>query len=222
LWLHQPDAALETFKEVRLILKDSPESTAYIDSLNGSAAVSTDASKCDEAEAFISDARRLSGSNYIAGNAEALLLLSDCQNYHNPPEAISTARQSLELWGSINDRLGMARAYEAIGHYEYAQTNLVEATKNHEESLKIFRELNVVSEQAEALINLAFVAYRQGEWDEHRRCSMNEPSLTKWGKSSPPLARLSLKIIYRKRRLKRSNKPPNIFVRRRILAPLVS
>ena len=166
LWLHQPDAALETFKEVRLILKDSPESTAYIDSLNGSAAVLTDASKCDEAEAFISDARRLSGSNYIAGNAEALLLLSDCQNYHNPPEAISTARQSLELWGSINDRLGMARAYEAIGHYEYAQRNLVEATKNHEESLKIFRELNVVSEQAEALINLAFVAYRQGEWDD--------------------------------------------------------
>ncbi|HEX7333910.1 MAG TPA: CHAT domain-containing tetratricopeptide repeat protein [Pyrinomonadaceae bacterium] len=167
IWLHQPEPALASFAEVRVILNNSPESPAYIDSLNGSAAVHTLASKCEDAVELITQARELSErSNYIGGKAEALLQLSDCQNYDNPSLAISTARESLALWQSENDRLGMARAYEAIGHYEFGQTNLAEATKNHEESLKIFRELNVVSEQAEALINLGFVAYRQGAWDD--------------------------------------------------------
>ena len=166
-WLTQPEPALATFAEVRVLLKDSPESPAYIDSLNGSVAVLTTVSKCNEAAPLITQARELSDrSNYIPGKAEALLQLSDCQNYDNTPQAISTARESLGLWQSVNDRLGMARSYEAIGHYELAQTNLIEATKNHEESLKIFRELNIVSEQAEALINLGFVAYRQGAWDD--------------------------------------------------------
>lgn len=166
LRLHQPEAALDSFADVRVILKDSPESPAYIDSLNGSAAVQNDASKCKEAEPFITEARERSGSNYIAGKAEALLLSSDCQNYQDPSQAINTAHESLALWQSINDRLGMARAYAAIGHYEIAQTNLAEATRNHEESLKIFREFNIVADQAEALIVFGFVAYRQGRWDD--------------------------------------------------------
>jgi CHAT domain-containing protein/tetratricopeptide (TPR) repeat protein len=166
-WLQQPENALTTFEEVRVILKNSPESPAYIDSLNGSATVRTDASEYVAAQELISQARELSvRSNYIVGHAEALLLLSDYQNRVDTPQAISTARESLALWQSVNDRLGMARSYEAIGHYEFAQTNLIESTKNHEESLKLFRELNIVSEQAEALINLGFVAYRQGRWDD--------------------------------------------------------
>jgi len=33
-WLHEPETALETFKKVREILKNFPESPAYVDSLN--------------------------------------------------------------------------------------------------------------------------------------------------------------------------------------------
>jgi len=166
-WLHQSEAALATFEDVRKILRNSPESPTYIDSLNGSATVHIDNVKCDEARALTTHARNLSEhSNYVPGKAEALLLLSECQNYENPPQAISTAGTSLELWESINDRLGVARAHAALGHYELAQTNLPEATKNHEEAMKIFRELNIVSEEAEALIVFGFVAYRQGRWDD--------------------------------------------------------
>lgn len=165
-WLHQPDAALVTFQEIRVMLKHSPDSPVYIDSLNGTATVHINSSHCADAEILIARARELSDqTGYIAGNAEALLLLSDCQNYADPPQAINTARESLALWQSLNDRLGMARSYEAIGHYEFAQTDLIESTKNHEESLKIFRELNIVSEQAEALINLGFIEYRRGAWE---------------------------------------------------------
>jgi CHAT domain-containing protein len=166
-WLHQPEAALATFAEVRVILKQSPESPAYIDSLNGTATVYTDLSKCADAGVSIEQARQLSErSNYIVGKAEALLLLSDCQNYGDPELAINTARESLALWQSVTDSLGMARSYEAIGHYQFTQTNLTESAQSHEESLRIFRELNIVSEQAEALINLGFIEYRQGAWDD--------------------------------------------------------
>ena len=164
--LHEPEIALATFQEVRTILGDSDSTPAYIDSLNGTAQVYTDLSKCEEADAEIQRARDLSQrTNYIPGTAQALLLLSDCQNYSEPELAISTARESLRLFESLNDRLGMARAHEAIGHYQLAQTNLVESTQNHEASLRIFQELNIVSEQAEALINLGFVEYRKGAWE---------------------------------------------------------
>ena len=74
---------------------------------------------------------------YIGGEAEALLIASSCQK-SDAAYAISTAKESLILWGSVNDRLGMARAYAAIGQYELEQTNLPEATRNYEESLKLF------------------------------------------------------------------------------------
>ena len=166
-WLYQPEAALAAFEEVRVILKDSPESPAYIDSLTGSATVHTDDGNYNEVRKLITQAHKLSDrGNYIAGKAEALLIASAWQNSKYPPQAISTARESLALWGSLNDRLGMARAYQTIGHYEFGQTNLAEATRNFEESLQLFRELNIVAEQAEAIINFGFVAYREGRWDD--------------------------------------------------------
>ena len=166
-WLHQPEEALATFQDVRGMLQQSLESREYIDSLNGSAAVYNDLSKCKEAATLTTQALELSErSNYIAGKAEVLLLLSDCQMDQDLTLAISTARLSLELWQSLNDRLGMGKAYEAVGHYQILQSNMIEATKNFEESRKIFRELNVASEEAEAIINLSFVAYRQGAWDD--------------------------------------------------------
>jgi CHAT domain-containing protein len=167
IWLHQQDAALTTFDEVRQLLSSSPKSPAYIDSLNGTATVYIDKSKCADALKFIEQAQALNHDNgHVAAEAETLLLLSDCQNYSEPDLAINTAQTSLALWQSVNDRLGMARAYEAIGHYQLAQTRLPEATASHNESLKIFKELNIVSEQAEALINLGFIEYRQGAWDD--------------------------------------------------------
>ena len=167
LWLHDPKAAKATFQQVREMLQHSPESRAYIDSLNGSVAAHNDLSECKEAGPLTTQALELvERSNYIAGKAEALLLLSDCQMDESLSLALSTAHESFELWQSLNDRLGMARVYEAIGHYKLLQSNVIEARKNHEESLRIFRELNVVSEAAEALINLGMVAYREGAWDE--------------------------------------------------------
>lgn len=167
LGLHQPETALATFQDVRGMLEHSPESRGYIDSLNGSAAAYNDLNKCDEAEPLTTQALELSeSSNYIAGKAEVLLLLSNCQMNKSLSLALTTARESLELWQSLNDRHGMALAYRAIGYYQILQSNVIEATKNHEESLKIFRELDIVPEEAESLIYLGFIAYRLGAWDD--------------------------------------------------------
>ena len=167
LALHEPETALATFQEVRAMLQHATESREYIDSLNGSAAAYFDLSNCDETRSLTTDAFELSKrTNYIAGKAEALLLLSNCQIDNSLSQAVTTARESLELWQSLNDRQGMGLAYRAIGYYQLLQSNIVEATKNHEESLKIFRELDIVPEEAESLIYLGFVAYRQGAWDD--------------------------------------------------------
>jgi CHAT domain-containing protein len=165
--LHQPEPALTTFNEVRSMLDRSTDSPAYIDSLNGTAAIYTHLSKCSEARATIEQSIDLSGRiNYAVGKAEALLLLSDCQNYKDADQAIRTAQESLALWQSVNDRLGIGRTYEAIGHYQLAQTRLMESTQSHEASLEIFRELNIVPDQAESLINLGFIEYRKGAWED--------------------------------------------------------
>jgi CHAT domain-containing protein len=167
LGLHEPETALAKFQEVRGMLQHSTESREYIDSLNGSAAAYIDLSKCVEAEPLIRQARELSGhSNYIAGKAEASLLLSNCQMDKSLSLALTTAEESLEDWRSLNDRQGMGLAYRAMGYYQILQSNVIEATKNHEESLKIFRELDIAPEQAESLIYLGFIAYRQGAWDD--------------------------------------------------------
>lgn len=167
LGLHEPETALDRFQEVRGMLQHSTESREYIDSLNGSAAAYNDLSKCDEAGPLTTDAlERSRRINYIAGEAEALLLSSNCQMDKSLSLALNAAGESLERWRSLNNRQGMALAYRAIGHYQLLQSNVVEATKNHEESLKIFRELDIVPEVAESLIYLGFVAYRQGAWDD--------------------------------------------------------
>ncbi len=100
----------------------------------------------------------------LAQQAEALLTLSERQNYENHAQALDTARQALELWQSAADADGMARAYAMIGRCHLAQNDLPEATENYEKALHLWRELNNLAEQASALIQFSFIENRKGEW----------------------------------------------------------
>ncbi len=160
-----PEQALATYQEASSLPGATSNPTTYIDSLNGISAAQDQLRKCDKAEALLQQAIALSEQHdYVQGKAEALLTLSDCQNSSDHGLALSTAQESLNLWKSRNNKVGMANSSAAIGHYQLAQTNLMEATQSQEAALALWQELNNPPEQAEALINLGFIEYRKGAW----------------------------------------------------------
>jgi CHAT domain-containing protein/predicted negative regulator of RcsB-dependent stress response len=163
--LNSPDEARNAFQESLAVLKNVPDPTSEIDALNGLATAYHRAGRCAEAESLLHEAIEKADLNgYVAGKAEALLVLSFCQNYHDYAVALATADQAFALWQSLDNKLGMARSHAAKAHYYLAQNNLTEATKSNEESLRLWRELNVNEEEAEVLILLGFIEYRKGAW----------------------------------------------------------
>jgi CHAT domain-containing protein/Tfp pilus assembly protein PilF len=163
--LNQPQDALATYQEARTLLQQTPDPATNIDSLNGLGEAYNRLSKCDEAQALLQQAISLSEQHsYPAGKATALLVLSDCQNFSDHARALNTAQQALALWQSLDYKRGIAQAYAAIGHYQLTQNNLTQATESHQEAFRLWGELNVPTEQAEALINLGFIEYRKAAW----------------------------------------------------------
>ncbi len=160
-----PQEAVATFQEARKLAEAQADAKTQIDSLNGLASSYDYLSQCRLTEPLANEAIDLSRQhNYVAGQAEGLLILSDCQNYRDHVLALKTAQESLELWRSINRKRGMAETFEVISHYQILQYNLVECSKSTEAALSIYRELNDVDEQASALIYLALIEHRKGAW----------------------------------------------------------
>jgi CHAT domain-containing protein len=163
--LSLPEQALATYQEASEIpgAADNPQS--YIDSLNGISAAEDQLRKCQQALPRLQQAISLSEQHqYVAGKAEALLTLSDCQDSDNHVAALKTSQQSLQLWQSINNKAGMARTYAALGHYQLTQSDLVEATESQTAALALWEELKNPPGQAESLIHLGFIEYRRGAW----------------------------------------------------------
>ena len=164
LLLTQPDKSLKTYQDALTTVADH-DSVTKIASLNGLGSVYTHTRKCADARAAIEKAIDLSNrTNDIAGKAQALLTLSDCQNDQNQLVALKTAEEALELWKSINNKWGMGKTYSALGYYHLTLQQVVESEQNHREALAIWRELKIPYEEAQAFINLGFVEFRKGEW----------------------------------------------------------
>jgi CHAT domain-containing protein/tetratricopeptide (TPR) repeat protein len=156
---------LVTYQDTLNLLNQSTDSSPKIDTLIGIGTALHRLTKCDEAKTILNQAFDLSErSRYVAGGAEALLVLSFCQNVDDHATAIETANQALTRWQSQNNKVGMARAYSALGQYQLAQTNVTDATNNEEAALALWRELNVPEEVAQALIYLGYIEYRKGAW----------------------------------------------------------
>lgn len=157
--------ALATYQEAAELLKQTTDSAAYIDSLNGLAEAYNGLSKCDRAQPLLiislSDQ-----NNYLAGKGEALLILSDCQNYRDHSLAVQTAQEALTLWQSLGDKSGVARSHTLIGDYQLAHDNLIEASQSSEAALALWRELGAPDHEAEALVLLGYIEYRKGAWDD--------------------------------------------------------
>src|ERR1051325_5170523 len=165
--LHLTDQALTTFQQASALLERAPDPAVNIDNLNGIAAAYAHLSKCDQARPLLDKVIALSEQNgSVAGKAEALVTLSDCQGYQDSGAALQTAQTALELWKSIDDQRGMARTYAYMSDFQIAQHKLIEASESNRAALAIWRQLDVPDEQAEALISLGFVEYRKGAMEE--------------------------------------------------------
>ncbi|MEA2203417.1 MAG: hypothetical protein QOE77_193 [Blastocatellia bacterium] len=163
--MYVPEEAVKTFQRGLELLQHQPDVKTRIDSLNGLASSFDYLSKCDLATPHVDEAIVLSRENgYVAGQAEALLTLSDCQNHSDHALALQTALESLNLWQSIGRKRGMAEAYVVIGHDHLTQNNLTESTSALDAALSLYRELDEVNEQASVLIYFGYIEFRKGAW----------------------------------------------------------
>ena len=117
------------------------------------------------------------GSEDPAAQAEALLALSERQNYDSHALALQTAQQALGLWQALANDEGIARAYAQIALCYFAKSDLPEAIENYERALQIWRDLNNPKQQARILIMLGFIENRKGEWSNSISLLMQAQSL---------------------------------------------
>jgi len=161
------DESVATYLKALTLLKQQPDVKTEIDSQAGLANAYVWKSKCELVEAPVKRAIELSDQiNYVAGKADALLTLSDCQNHNDHSLAFKTASEALELWRSINRKRGMAEAYVVMAHYQLAEDNLFDAGNYTEAALNLFTELNDVNEQAGMIIYRGYIDVRKGAWQD--------------------------------------------------------
>jgi CHAT domain-containing protein len=109
-------------------------------------------------------ARFAASTQQTPEQARQLLELSAQQNETDHPLALQTAGQALEIFQSLGDQAGMARARMYIGQYYVAQGDLAEATEAFEAVVQYWREQNNSRDQAAALLELSFIEQRRGDW----------------------------------------------------------
>ena len=165
LKLNLPDEALTTFQESLTLADRIGNALAKVDALNGLAAAHIHSGKFDLALPIAQQAIRIGEqNNYVRGRAEALLLLSDCENTSNHSQALKTANEALVLWQSVGDNRWIIRSYLIIGSYHLAQNSLEAASLSYETARTQSHENGLKDLEADALINLGFVEFRRGAW----------------------------------------------------------
>ncbi len=175
LLLSEPQAAVASHLQALDLLRQSPDPQLVIDNLTGSAAAylvipdNEDPNAPDYlvlADSALNEAIKSSRNiHYAAGEAEALLVLSERQNTSNHATAVRTAQEALAIWKNQNNQDGIARAYDKIATYYLAQNLVSEASESFEKALALWRGLNDRTKQASALISLGFIEFRKADWE---------------------------------------------------------
>ena len=167
LRLNLPDDALATFQQSLTLTDQVNNPVAKVDALNGAAAAHLHSARPQDASPLIQQAITISEqNNYVAGRAEGLLLLSDGENRSNHTQALKTANDALALWNTTGNTHGIIRCHLRIATYQYAQNSLDEATQSNQTARTLANNAGYKDLEAEALINLGFIEYRKGSWQD--------------------------------------------------------
>jgi CHAT domain-containing protein len=166
LKLNLPKEALATFQESLTLTNQVHNPVAEVDALNGAGAACLHSARPQDALPYIQKAIATSEqNNYVFGRAEALLLLSDCENRTTKhSQALKTAHEALTLWQAIGNPRGIIRAQLKVATYQFALNSLEEATRSNETAHSLANKGGFKDLEAESLINLGFIEYRKGAW----------------------------------------------------------
>ena len=163
LQLSQPDQAGETYNNAINVLGQTPDSETLVDSLTGLASAYEHSKECDKSQPLLLRAISVSDQvGYVEGKAEALMVSCYCED--DKSKSLDSAQQAVQLWQSVNSKLGIARAYLVLGEFQLVQNKVFESAQSFQSALELWRELNVPHQVGESLINLGFVEYRKGAW----------------------------------------------------------
>jgi CHAT domain-containing protein len=99
-----------------------------------------------------------------AQDAQALLDLSRVQNFENHALALETAQKALAIFQSVNDNVGVAKAYSIIGDCHLAQSNFIDSKQNYDLALQMWRTLGNSEEEARTLISLGYIEDRKSDF----------------------------------------------------------
>jgi tetratricopeptide (TPR) repeat protein len=164
---NNPEEAVAAHNEALGRLQQDTPVEVKVDSFNGLAAAYLRLQKQTEAKQASDRAVELSrNGGYLAGEAQALLIASELENYNDHMKAMQLAEKSRQLWQQTTDKDGLARSHYQIGEYSLAQSKLFEAEHNYQTALQLWREDNNERSQASALIGLGFVEFRKAEWEK--------------------------------------------------------
>lgn len=102
------------------------------------------------------------------GQAHALMHLSvtSLDETENLDKDLELALQALDIFFKIEDEPGIAQAKNVLGEITRVQGNYKAAKKYYQESLSLSQETGEDLRQAIQYINLAFIAYHEGDFAE--------------------------------------------------------
>jgi CHAT domain-containing protein len=166
---------LETaFSEVSESLKlakelDDSAATLLADTYLLHGRVQTDKGDYKTAHTSLKDGLELSERlNYLRGQAKAYYYLAiNHQHYNNEiDEAKAAINQSVKLWQQLGDKRGEALALRSKGEIYTIGDEPEAAIAAHEMARTMWRELNDPAELSTTLLDLSFIANRQGQWQQ--------------------------------------------------------
>jgi serine/threonine protein kinase/tetratricopeptide (TPR) repeat protein/TolB-like protein len=83
-------------------------------------------------------------------------------------KGLAAAEHAKQLWASVSDRYGVARALNSIGSANDDLGRILDAEQAYEESLRVFRDLGNRRNEGTVLNNMGIIRWRKGDFQEAR------------------------------------------------------
>lgn len=188
LKLNNLEAALGDAREAQTAARKSRAEKLLADSLNFAGRVHRYRQDNQLAANLLQKALALSRhSKNVLGEAQALTELGAVYlQQSNLPDALDYTLRALKLWRDLQDKEGEARALTNQGEVYMLQENAAQAGDALDAAASIWRSRSDSIELATTLLDITFLAIRQGQWQK-ALSTLNEAQLVVTDKEAEPV-----------------------------------